>query len=369
VNHRVVVAAGASGGHVYPGLAVAEVLRERGHDVEFVGGDRLEARVVPAAGFPFHALPVRRPPSIRTELLTPRGIMALASIARATLKARRLLGRLRPDVVLGMGGFAAVPVALAAPRDRLVLHEQNAHLSAAQRIAVRRARVLALGLPIAERLPDVRTVLVGQPVRRRIAALATLDASARGAARASARERLGLDAAAPTVVVLGGSLGSGPLNSLVPRAKLPAGTQVLHLSGAGNEDAVREAWRSAGVHATVVGFLDSMEDAYASVDVAVSRSGASAVAELSIAALPSVLVPLPTLRRGDQEANARLLEAAGGAVVVLQSDPAFVETVGNEITRLLSDEVARLAMTRAAASFARPDASERLADVIESLVT
>src|SRR5207302_8299143 len=88
---RVVIAAGASGGHVYPGLAVAEVLRDRGHDVQFVGGDRLEARVVPAAGFAFHALPVRRPPSVRSELVRPRGIIAMASIARATAKARRLL--------------------------------------------------------------------------------------------------------------------------------------------------------------------------------------------------------------------------------------------------------------------------------------
>jgi UDP-N-acetylglucosamine--N-acetylmuramyl-(pentapeptide) pyrophosphoryl-undecaprenol N-acetylglucosamine transferase len=100
----------------------------------------------------------------------------------------------------------------------------------------------------------------------------------------------------------------------------------------------------------------------------VSRSGASTVAELSIAGLPSVLVPLPTLRRGDQEANARLLEAAGGAVVVLQSHSSFVETVGNELTRLLTDENARTGMSRAAASFARPDASERLADVIESVI-
>jgi UDP-N-acetylglucosamine--N-acetylmuramyl-(pentapeptide) pyrophosphoryl-undecaprenol N-acetylglucosamine transferase len=141
------------------------------------------------------------------------------------------------------------------------------------------------------------------------------------------------------------------------------------MSGAGNEDAVREAWRSAGVDATVVGFLDAIEDAYVSADVAVSRSGASAVAELSIAGLPSVLVPLPTLRRGDQEANARLLETAGGAVVVLQSHKAFVETVGNELTRLLTDADARADMSRAAASFSRPDASERLADVIESLIT
>jgi len=358
---RVVVAAGASGGHVYPGLAVAEVLRDRGHDVVFVGGDRLEARVVPAAGFPFHALPVRRPPSVRRELVTPRGIVALSSIAWATLKARRLLARLRPDVVLGMGGFAAVPVALAA-RVPLVLHEQNAHLAAAQRIAVRRARVLALGLPIAERLPAVRTELVGQPVRRRIAALAHVDVAAE---RDAARLRLGLRPGAPVVLVSGGSLGSGPLNEQVPHAALPPGTQVLHLAGAGNEDKVRAAWHTAGVEATVLGFLDAMEDAYLAADAAVSRSGASSVAELAIAGVPAVFVPLTTLRRGDQEANARLAERAGGAVVVLQST-GFAHAVGRELTRLISDDAARAAMSAAARAFARPDAAERLADVVLS---
>jgi len=369
-RQRVVIAAGASGGHVYPGLAVGEVLRDRGHDVVFVGGDRLEARVVPEAGFDFHPLRVRRPPSVRAELLTPRGIAAAVSIARATLTARGLLRRLAPDVVLGMGGFAAVPVALAAAAGRrpLVLHEQNAHLSAAQRVAVRRARVLALGLPIAEPLPRVRTELVGQPVRRRIASLATLDEPARSAARTSARDRLGLDGAAPTLLVSGGSLGSGPLNEFVPGARLPAGTRVLHIAGTGHEAAVREAWRAAGVEATVVGFLDAMEDAYLSADVAVSRSGASAVAELALAGVPSILVPLPTLRRGDQEANARLLEAAGGATVIVQARRDFADAVGAEVGRILGDEGTRSAMSAAAQAFARPDAAERLADVIESVV-
>lgn len=361
----IVIAAGASGGHVYPGLALAEVLRDRGRDVEFVGGERLEARVVPAAGFAFHALPVRRPPSVRGELLTPRGVGALASIARATWKARRLLSRLRPDVVVGMGGFAAVPVALAA-KAPLVLHEQNAHLSAAQRIAVRRARVLALGFPIAERLPSVRTELVGQPVRRRVAALASLPD--RAAARAAARTRLGLAADARVLLVLGGSLGSGPLNERVPHAQLPAGTHVLHLAGAGRQDAVREAWRAAGVDAIVLGFLDAIEDAYLAADAAVSRSGASAVAELAIAGLPSVLVPLRTLRRGDQEANARLLERAGGAFVLLENDPAFTDVLGRTLRRLLAAGAVGARMAEAARAFARPDAAERLADVVDSLL-
>jgi len=362
------MAAGASGGHVYPALATAEVLRARGHDVSFAGGDRLEATVVPEAGFPFHALPVRRPPSVRIELLTPRGIGATLSIVRAVFVAGRLIEELRPDVVVGMGGFAAVPVTLAAARKKtkLVLHEQNAHLSLAQRIPLRWADVLALGLPVEERLPRIHVEVVGQPVRRSITALASMNDDERTTLRASARARLGLEADTPTLFVFGGSLGSGPLNETMPRVRLPDGAQILHLAGTGRDGSVRDTWRAAGRHAVVLPYLETIESAYAAADVVVARAGASSVAEFALAGLPSILVPLPTLRRGDQEANARVLERAGAAVVVMQSDPAFVDRLGTEATRLLTDAAVRASMSAAARSVAKPDAAERLADVIEA---
>jgi len=366
---RVLIAAGASGGHVYPALATAEVLRARGHDVSFVGGDRLEATVVPEAGFPFHALPIRRPPSVRIELLTPHGIAAVTSIVHATFLAGRLIRELRPDVVLGMGGFAALPVTIAAARKRkkLVLHEQNAHLSLAQRIPLRWADVLALGLPVEEQLPRVKVEVVGEPVRHSITALASMTGDERIAFRRSARSQLGLDADASTLFVFGGSLGSGPLNESVPRAQLPDDVQILHLAGTGRDEAVRDAWRSRGRRAVVFPYLDAIENAYAAADVVVARSGASSVAEFAIAGLPSILVPLPTLRRGDQEANARFFERAGAAVIVPQSDPSFVARIGQEATRVLTDGGARKVMSDAARSVARPDAADRLADVIEAV--
>jgi UDP-N-acetylglucosamine--N-acetylmuramyl-(pentapeptide) pyrophosphoryl-undecaprenol N-acetylglucosamine transferase len=363
---RILIAAGASGGHVYPALATAEVLRSRGNDVSFAGGDRLEATVIPQAGFPFHGLPVRRPPSVRIELLTPHGIGATFSIARAIFIARKLIRELRPDVVVGMGGFAAVPVTLAARRTKLVLHEQNAHLSLAQRLAVRSADVLALGFPIEERLPHVRTEVVGQPVRKNITRLATMDDDERAAFRADARASLGLDPDAPLLFVFGGSLGSGPLNESVPRAQLPDGVQVLHLAGKERDAPVRDAWNATGRRAVVLPYLEIIETAYAAADVVVARAGASSVAEFAIAGLPSILVPLPTLRRGDQEANARVMERAGAAVVVMQSEADFVARIGQEASRLLADPSARRAMSAAARSIARPDAAERLADVIET---
>jgi UDP-N-acetylglucosamine--N-acetylmuramyl-(pentapeptide) pyrophosphoryl-undecaprenol N-acetylglucosamine transferase len=362
---RIVVAAGASGGHVYPGLATAEVLRASGHTVEFVGGDRLESRVVPDAGFAFHAITVRRPPSVRVELLTPHGIRALGSIGWATLRARRLLKKVRPDVVLGMGGFASVPVALAAARGRvpLVLHEQNAHLSFAQRISLRWATVLAIGLPIEEHVEHKRIEDVGNPVRSSITPLAS-----GGVDRTHARSRLGLRADEVTILVNGGSLGSGPLNETVPRLRLPSGVQVLHLAGSGREDEVRAAWASSGTPAVVLGFCEAMQDAYAAADLAISRSGAGTVSELAIAGLPSVLIPLTTLARGDQEANARVLERAGAARVVLQSDPALEDRLTHQIGEVVADPALRERMSAAARSVARPDAAQRLADVVESVI-
>lgn len=367
---RVLIAAGASGGHVYPALATGSVLRDRGHEVAFAGGDRLEAQLVPQAGFPFYALPVRRPPSVRIELLTPAGMRALGSIARSTWRARGLLREIGPDAVLGMGGFAAVPVSVAAGRAGLplVLHEQNANLSLAQRIPLRRARVLALGLPLRAGSPAVRTELVGHPVRSSLAALYELEDGARPQARAEARRRLGLDPSAPTVLVFGGSLGSGPLNEVVPRAPLPGEAQVLHLTGPGRDEAVRAAWDRRGVGAVVLDYLDAMEDAYLSADISVSRSGAATVAELALAGLPSIFVPLPTLARGDQEANAGVAERAGGAVVILQSRPDIAEAVGAEVSRLLTDAAAREAMSKSMRTLARPDAADRLADVVESVL-
>jgi len=363
---KILIAAGASGGHVYPALATAGVLRERGHEIEFAGGDRLEARLVPEAGYPFHPLGAKRPPSVRVELLTPRGVASVASIGWATVRARALIRRLRPDVVLGMGGFAGVPVTLAGTHSRtpVVLHEQNAHLSFAQRIVLKRADALALGLPIEEGVTARRVELVGNPVRPAIRALMVDDDDA----RRLARTKLGLDPTATTLLVAGGSLGSGPLNETLPRLDIPGDVQVLHLAGTDRDEEVRRAWDATRTRSVVLGFLETMEDAYRAADVVVSRSGAATVSELAIAGLPSILVPLPTLARGDQEANARVLASKGGARIVMQSDPRFADALRHEIASVLSDPAVRASMRAGARSIARPDAAERLADVVESVV-
>jgi UDP-N-acetylglucosamine--N-acetylmuramyl-(pentapeptide) pyrophosphoryl-undecaprenol N-acetylglucosamine transferase len=366
---RVVVAAGASGGHVYPALATAEVLRDQGHAVEFVGGDRLEARVIPEAGFAFHPLPVPRPPSVRREILSPRGVRTLGAFVSAARRARGLLQSLDPDVVVSMGGFAAVPVGRAAGRMGLplVLHEQNANLSLAQRLVRRRANLLALGLPLSGnvggRLPSL---VVGNPVRGSIVAIGGMGPSERRSAALGARKRLGLEPGRPTLLVMGGSLSSGPLNADLPQVDLPPEVQVLHLAGDSMEDDVRNAYQEHPNPVRVVGYVEDMEDVYLAADLAVCRSGAITVAELAVAGLPSVLVPLETLRRGDQEANARVLERAGGARVLLGSEPSFLGRLTEEVSHLLSDTEALREMSSGARSVARPRAALDLADAITS---
>ncbi len=292
----------------------------------------------------------------------------MSAIGLATIRARGLLRRVRPDVVLGMGGFASVPVALAAAYGRppLVLHEQNAHLSFAQKIPLRRARVLAMGLPIEEQVDHPRKEMVGNPVRSAIASIASMDENARAGARAAARARLDLDPAATTILVLGGSLGSGPLNETLPTIALPSDVQVLHVAGPSREATTAAAWAASPARVRVVGFLDAIEDAYLAADVAVCRSGALTVSELAVASLPAVLVPLETLARGDQAANARVLERAGAAVVVAQSGADLRGRLSAALGPVLHDPSTRARMRDGARSVARPQAASHLADVVGS---
>jgi undecaprenyldiphospho-muramoylpentapeptide beta-N-acetylglucosaminyltransferase len=356
---RVLIAAGGTGGHVYPALVVAEELRRRGHHVEFVGVGRAERTLVPVAGFELHTLPGRGLP----RSVSPRALLAGVDLTRAVVLARGLLRRTTPDVVLGMGGYPALAPTIAA-RMRgvpVVLHEGNALLSLANRLAVPWARALALSLPLASAPPRARRVeTTGNPVRATISELADADDAARGTRRAAAAFRLGLDPGRTTVLAFGGSQGAQALNEALPVALRDVDVQVLHLTGPAHEARVRAAWAGRAV---VLSYLAGMEDAYAVADLVVSRSGASTVAELTVLGLPSVLVPLP--QRRDPEANARTLEANGAASIVLQAE-GFVQRLGAAVRELLDDRGRRTGMSAAAKALGRPDAAERLADLVET---
>jgi UDP-N-acetylglucosamine--N-acetylmuramyl-(pentapeptide) pyrophosphoryl-undecaprenol N-acetylglucosamine transferase len=363
---RVLVAAGGTGGHVVPGLALARALVERGATVSFAGTSRgIETRVVPEAGFPLHLLPIL-PLSRRLALETVLAPPAAVAGAGAAL---RLLRRERIDVVAGMGGYVTLPVAAAARMAGLpvVLHESNAVPGLANRLAARFASRVGVGVAAAiEAFPPGRAVLVGNPVRPE---LARLD---RASLRPEALATFGLEPRRRTLFVFGGSQGARRINQALvaatPHWPEPAGMQVLHACGRRDEADVRAAWRAAdpearGLLVRVVAFIDRMDLAYAAADLAVTRSGAMTMAELTAVGMPAVMVPLPHAAAGHQTANARAAADAGGARVIddaLLDGPALAATAAP----LLADPGELARMGKAMLGLARPQAAEELAGLV-----
>jgi UDP-N-acetylglucosamine--N-acetylmuramyl-(pentapeptide) pyrophosphoryl-undecaprenol N-acetylglucosamine transferase len=349
---RVVIAAGGTAGHVVPALAVADALRARGAEVEFVGGERAEAELVPAAGYPFHPLPVagldRRNPL--------RAARALLLAARATAKARGLLRRLRADAVLGGGGYVAGPVGLAAGTlgIPLALTEADSHLGVANRLLAPIARRIFLSFPIAGR-EGGKYELTGRP----------LGAGTGSRDRAAARERFGLAGDGPCLLVFGGSLGARRLNEAAIEAfGAEAPCPVLHASGRRDHRELRRRLDALGAppHYRLEPYIEPFSDALAAADLAVARAGGS-VLELAAAGLPAVLVPYPHATADHQTANARHMERAGAAVVVADAE-LDGPRLRREVTTLLRDEGRLGEMAGAALEVSRPDAADRIADAL-----
>ncbi|HEX2234412.1 MAG TPA: UDP-N-acetylglucosamine--N-acetylmuramyl-(pentapeptide) pyrophosphoryl-undecaprenol N-acetylglucosamine transferase [Thermoleophilaceae bacterium] len=356
---RVVIAAGGTAGHVVPALAVADALRARGAEVEFAGGERAEAELVPAAGYPFHRLEVRG-----LDRGNPlRAARALLIAARASGKAIRLLRRIRPDAVLGGGGYVAGPVGLAAGALRipLVLTEADSHLGVTNRLLAPLARRVFLAFPIPGR-EGGKYEVAGRPLPPPSSTDAGHD-SLGSSARARARERFGLPAEGPCLLVFGGSLGARRLNDAALEAfGAAAPCLVLHASGRRDHPDLRRRLDELGApaHYRLEPYIEPFSDALACADLAVARAGGS-VLELAAAGLPAVLVPYPHASADHQTANARHMERAGAAVVVPDAEldgPRLAREVGE----LLGDERRLGEMAAAARSAARPDAAGRIAD-------
>jgi UDP-N-acetylglucosamine--N-acetylmuramyl-(pentapeptide) pyrophosphoryl-undecaprenol N-acetylglucosamine transferase len=361
---RIVIGGGGTAGHVFPALAVARVLADRhGADVRFVGTDRgLEATLVPAAGFPFTGVEAR--PFLRR--VSPAALRAPFALLRSLRRCREVVAG--ADAVLGMGGYASGPVVVAALRARrpVVLHEQNALPGLANRWFARFARCTALSFAeAAKHLPRrARTVVTGNPVREEILRV-------REERDALAKEALGdfrFDEARRTIVAFGGSQGAlhldralaGAFGLLRDRADL----QVLLLTGRAHHDEIRSSLPVGG--ALVVRtrpFLERMELAYAIADVVVARSGATTVAEVTACGIPALLVPYPYATGQHQEANARSVQRAGGATVLLD-DQLEPDVLAERILSLVDHRERLEAMAERSAAFGRPAAAERVADLV-----
>lgn len=347
---RIVIAAGGTAGHVVPALAVADALRARGADVEFIGGERAETELVPGAGYPFHRLRVegidRRNPL--------RALRAVLLAAAAVPRARRLLRRLGADAVLGGGGYVAGPVGLAARSLRLplVLTEADSHLGMTNRLLAPLAERVFLAFPIEGR-EGARWVVSGRPV----------PAGTGAADRAAARERFGIGPDEACVLVFGGSLGALRLNNAALDAfGTAAPGAVLHASGRRDHDDLRRRLDALGSppHYHLHPYIEPFAEALAAADLAVARAGGG-VQELLVAGLPSVLVPYPHATADHQVRNARWVERAGAAVVV-PDDELDGPRLTREVEALLGAPQRMAEMAKAAAAAARPDAAERVAD-------
>lgn len=361
---RFVIAAGGTAGHVYPGLALARALVEQGHGVSFVGtGERLEASLVPQAGFEFHA--VRARPFVRKASLAA---VKAPFVALGTVRECRPLVR-GVDAVVGMGGYVSVPAVIAARRERvpIVLHEQNAVPGLANRVLSRISRNVALSFGDAARFfpQSVRLTVTGNPVREEILRVP----QDRQLLAKEGREELELEEGRRTVVIFGGSQGAlhidraaiGACHLLATRADL----QVVLITGAAHLETIRRAAPSTrgGVIVRLVAYLDRMDLAYACADLVVSRAGATTVAEVTVCGLPALLIPYPYATGRHQEANARALQRSGGASIMLD-DQLSAEALAGRIESLIDHPERLRAMAERSRAFGRPDAAERLASIV-----
>ncbi|HYH51292.1 MAG TPA: undecaprenyldiphospho-muramoylpentapeptide beta-N-acetylglucosaminyltransferase [Acidimicrobiia bacterium] len=350
------ITGGGTGGHVYPGLALAEALVTRGHSREslhWVGNaGKLEETAVPAAGLTIDLLPGRG----LQRRLTTENIAVVAKTAKAFGMARRIVRRTKPDVVVGVGGYASLPCLVAARLRRIptVVHEQNAAPGLANRIAVRLGARAAVSLP---GTPLPGAVVTGNPVRAAVVAVER---------RPSADRTL--------LAVFGGSLGARRINEAAAELydlwRNRGDVVIHHVSGAAGHDAAASALAAVRRDGDVLDYRllryeENMPDLYAVTTVAVCRAGATTVAELAAAGVPSVLVPLPGAPGDHQTRNAEALVAAGAAVLVPDAECTGARLAA-ELQPLLADPARLQAMAEAARTLARPGAADDLAALVEA---
>lgn len=351
---RMMIAGGGTGGHLFPGIAVADAARRRDSAtaILFVGSARgIEARVVPGSGFDLELLP--------GAPLRGRGMAgkvgALGALGAGTMQARALVRRFRPDVVIGLGGYASAPAVVAGGLARvpIVLLEQNAKPGMTTRLLGRLADRVCVSFPdTVNGFAPGRAVVTGNPVRT-------------FPPRPASEPRSGL-----TIAIVGGSAGAHRLNEAGPAlhaalADVP-GLRIIHQTGLAEEAAVRAAYAGAA-DVDVRAFITDMGEVYAATDLIVCRAGATTIAELAAQGLPAIFVPYPHAADDHQRANAEALVRGGAARVVLDHQ-ATGARLADEVRDLLRTPDLLPEMRQRVRQFARPDAAERVLAVVDELV-
>ncbi|HVN90867.1 MAG TPA: undecaprenyldiphospho-muramoylpentapeptide beta-N-acetylglucosaminyltransferase [Candidatus Binataceae bacterium] len=348
---KVIIAGGGTGGHLFPAVAVGGEIRRQRPDsqVLYVGATNgLEARWMPRQGLPHELLQVRgwtgKDPLTR--------LRALTEFAQAVGRARRLIASFGANLVVGAGGYASAPVAVAAILKRvpLVLLEQNVRPGLSNRVLWRLARKICVGFPeSAAAFSPSKAAITGNPVRFTI--------------KPSDRESTG----PIQILVLGGSTGAhrlniGVLNAFKISAKSVINLSITHQTGEADAGIVAEGYKQLGLKTKVVPFIDDVASELEAADLIIARSGAMAVTEIALAGRPAIFVPYPFHRDRQQELNARVVERKGGAVIVLD-DEHLGENLAVKLQELTQDRDRLVQMGHAAASAAMPDAAAKVAAI------
>ena len=369
---NVIVSGGGTGGHIHPALAIADEIVRRNPEanVRFVGAlGRMEMDKVPAAGYEIDGLWIT---GVERKLTSTRNLVFPFMLLSSLWKARRLLKRHRPQVVVGVGGFASGPLLDQAVRLGVptLIQEQNSFPGVTNRLLANRVRRVCAGMPGMERwFPAKRLVVTGNPLRHHVVQLA----QPHDGQHQEALDHFGLRDDLPVVFVMGGSLGAVSMNDAV-KAILTAepsaaqrGYQLLWQCGGRHETEAR-TWLNAhpcdGVVCT--GFVDRMDLAYGAARLIASRAGAMSVAELALVGKPAVLVPSPHVAEDHQTHNARSLTELGGAELL--PDREVREKLGETVTRLLHDPETCAAMAEAMKGAAKPHAAAAVVDELERLL-
>jgi UDP-N-acetylglucosamine--N-acetylmuramyl-(pentapeptide) pyrophosphoryl-undecaprenol N-acetylglucosamine transferase len=351
----VLIAGGGTGGHVFPALALGTALVEEGLVVEFAGSPNgLEARLVPATGQTLHLIPGRQVRGVGLR----GAVTGATALARGVTNALGLVGRLRPGLVVGVGGYASVASVLAARLRRVpvVLLEQNAIAGAANRSLGRLAERVCVGFEEAARFfPPGRAVYTGNPIRPEVLA----------APPAAPHD-------APGLLIFGGSQGAHHLNeasiAALERIGPRAGSwRIRHQTGTADLPEVSAAYRGLGLQVRVQAFVDDMGGAYREADVVVARSGAMSCAEITAMGLPSLLVPYPWAADDHQRRNAEILVEGGAARMILDRDLDGAR-LADALSALLDDHATLSAMAARARELGRPDAAARVAAVCVAIL-
>ena len=356
---RLLIAGGGTGGHLFPGVAIAEELRAREPDaaVRFVGTERgIEARVLPGLGWELALIQVS---GLKTVGVWG-AIKGVFRLPRAYFQARRRVKEFRPDAVIGVGGYASGPVVLAAKLRGVptAICEQNSIPGMTNKILGRLARKVFLAFAVSERFfKPKKLALVGNPVRRELLARLT----------APPAPGPHVEPLTPKVRVLvcGGSQGAVKVNELAAEALIALAKErpiaVVHQTGAQGLDATSARYRDARVNARVEPFIQDMATEYLNADVIISRAGATTVAELAVAGKPAIFIPYPFAADNHQEINAREMADAGAALMFRQADltgPALADA----LRPLLADPSVRARMGEAMRKLARPGAAAAVVD-------